>query len=91
MQVLTKIKNPTINKTYGTNNCSCSIIYSFYYECPQGRRQGKSLWGGGGEGTLGVQGAEPLGGGQGAKPSEAEAFFSAKIVIEVLPEHVFPR
>ena len=43
----------------------------------QGRRQGKSL--GGCEGILGVQGAEPLGGGQGATPPEAEAFLVLKL------------
>ena len=37
-----------------------------------------------GQRNLGVQGAEPLGGGQGA------CLLSAKIVIEALPEHVFP-
>ena len=42
----------------------------------QGRCQGKSL---GGEGTSGVQGAEPFGGGQGAKPPEAEAFLVLKL------------
>ena len=36
-----------------------------------------NLWGGG-EGTSGVQGAEPFGGGQGAKPPEAEAFLVLK-------------
>ena len=40
----------------------------------------------------GVQGAEPLGGGQGAKRSPLKRkHFSDKIVIEELPEHVFPR
>ena len=38
----------------------------------------------GGKGTSGAQEAEPLGGGQGA------CLFSSKIVIEALPEHVFP-
>ena len=37
-----------------------------------------------GEVTLGVQGAEPLAGGQSGR------IFSAKIVIETLSEHVFP-
>ena len=37
----------------------------------------------------GVQGAEPLGGGQGAKPPEANAFLGVKIVINVLTEYVF--
>ena len=32
-----------------------------------------------GEGTSGVQGAEPLGGGQGTKPPEAEAFLVLKL------------
>ena len=34
--------------------------------------------GGGGEGTSGVQGAEPLGVGEGVKPPEAEAFLVLK-------------
>ena len=41
----------------------------------QGRHQSKSL---GGQRNLGGPGAEPHGGGQGAKPPEAEAFIVLK-------------
>ena len=47
---------------------------------PRGSREQCSL--------AGVQGVEPLGGGQGAKAPEADAF-RTKILIKTLSEHVF--
>ena len=37
---------------------------------------------------MGVQGAEPLGGGQGAKLPEANAFLGVKIVIKAITEYM---
>ena len=51
----------------------------------QRRRQGKLLegakipWGSEGRPLAGIQGAEPLGGGQGVKPPEADAFLVLKL------------
>ena len=52
------------------------MILSEFFSMKQGQCQGKSL---GGQRNLGGPGAEPLGGGQGAKPPGAEALLVLKL------------
>ena len=84
---------PDIRRHYQAMCCHAYHITGTYI---QGRRQGKSLggakepWGSGGSAPSGGPGCRVPWWGSGGKAPLSWSLFSAKIVIEALPEYVFP-